>query len=255
MMAEMTNPAQRLYDIVQGVITYGEETYSDAHPDFPIATVRVADVWMETLGISPEAGDRSGFYVSLTGTLRLIDLCEQTSKRCEAMNSEDLELYLEDLGRLRSFIFGIDAMNWPTFRQDFSDDFLRSFRWPARIMSREFDETVIPTDELEELQAEARELASKVLDSELSSDLKRTLSEALLAIDGAIGDYKVAGAGGIRGALDQTVGAMTRHRDAVDKALESGGKAVLSECQKFIVKSDGVVSGASGVAPLTGSSV
>ena len=225
-MAEMTNPAQRLYDIVQGVIVYGEETYSDIHPDFPKATVRVADVWMETLGISPEAGDRSGFYVSLTGTLRLIDLCEQTSKRCE-------------------------AMNWPTFREDF----LRSFRWPARIMSREFDETVIPADELEELQAEARKLASKVLDSELSSDLKRTLSEALLAIDGAIGDYKVTGAGGIRGALDQTVGAMTRHRDAVDKALESGGKAVLSECQRLIVKSDGVVSGASGVAPLTGSSV
>ena len=43
-MAEMTNPAQRLYDIVQGVIVYGEETYSDIHPDFPIATVRVADV-------------------------------------------------------------------------------------------------------------------------------------------------------------------------------------------------------------------
>ena len=49
MMAEMTNPAQRLYDIVRGVITYGEETYSDIHPDFPISTVKVADVWMETL--------------------------------------------------------------------------------------------------------------------------------------------------------------------------------------------------------------
>ena len=28
-MAEMTNPAQRLYDIIQGVIVYGEETYSN----------------------------------------------------------------------------------------------------------------------------------------------------------------------------------------------------------------------------------
>ena len=28
-MAEMTNPAQGLYDIVRGVIVYGEETYSN----------------------------------------------------------------------------------------------------------------------------------------------------------------------------------------------------------------------------------
>ena len=28
-MVEMTNPAQRLYDIVRGVIVYGEETYSN----------------------------------------------------------------------------------------------------------------------------------------------------------------------------------------------------------------------------------
>lgn len=70
---------------------YGEEICSDIHPDFPISTVKVADVWVETLGISQEVdGHRSRRYESLTSMLQLVDLCGQASKRCEAMNSEDL---------------------------------------------------------------------------------------------------------------------------------------------------------------------
>ena len=79
-MAEMTNPAQRLYDIVRGVIVYGEETYSNIHPDFPISTVKVADAWMETIGVNPEKdGQRSRFYESLTDTLRLSQRSMATS--------------------------------------------------------------------------------------------------------------------------------------------------------------------------------
>ena len=250
-MTNQTNPLARLYDILETVITY-----TDAHHDPTMEggveeTTSLRSVWVKAIATgSLEDWEDEHYYDSLIELIRLIDRCQQTVNQSQSISSEDQKLFLDQLARVKEFAFGIHVMDWEDFSEQFTDDFLLALRWAVREMSRHISEPVVPEDELRSLQFDIEELIDKVLESNLSTDLKRSLIEGLRAIHKAIVDYRITGAEGIRETVDRNLGLIVRYRDEIEGVTDAEGKRTLSRYWRIVEKTDRLVSIGKKLLPL-----
>ena len=248
-MPEQTNPAKRLHDILDRVVSYGaEEGYMYSSQRQENVPREMREVWMEAMEIDPDEEDAEDrFHNSLSEVLLLINSCEQIVKRTSAM---DQDLHLEQLTQAKRVIFRVHATIWNEFRDEFNVHFMRSLQWAARDMTYHWDEEIISEESLATLQEGVEDIINRVVDSDLEYELKRVLIDGLEAVRQALLNYQMSGAEGIRQALDRNIGLLHRYREDFKVAYESDDQQVVVDFFGFLKKADIVVSPASKIKQL-----
>ena len=232
-MPEQTNPAKRLYAVLDRVISHGEEEgYIYTQSQQRQTSREMRNVWMEAMEIDEEDEDaEEKFHDSLSEVLLRINSCEQIVKRNDTMNQD---LHIEQLGRVKKVLFSVRGTTWREFREQFNRDFMRSLQWAAEDMSNYWDEEVISEENLGNLQANVEDIINRVADSELDAEFKQVLLDGLESVRQAILNYRVTGAEGIRNAVDRNVSSYARHQDDFKKASKTEYQNIIHAYKKII---------------------
>ena len=83
-MPNYSNPAWRIYEAMNEVMSYGEAHYSEVSPNF---SPQMRHVWMEAVGLDPDdvAHERT-FRDKLTQVMEQVILLEESIRRNQSMN-------------------------------------------------------------------------------------------------------------------------------------------------------------------------
>lgn len=225
-MPEQTNPAKRLYDILNTLIS-AESNFSGDPP--------VKACWMSAFEIEQD----KDFYDSVSKVVDLVRLYEQAVMR---NNTADTSKYLRILQAIQEGMFNVSSETWYAFRGRFDDNFMLAMQLACDSMYWDAEEVVSEGD-LEELQSEVEALINKVVSADLNDELKRVLADGLGAVRQAILDYRISGAEGLKQALSRNIDLIIRYRDEFKEADETeDGKAVVSGFRGVLKRLDGLVS-------------
>lgn len=196
-MPEYTNPAKRLYDSLNTIMT------------------------TRRLGSDARFADTIGQLFSI------INSYEQFVRRSETMAEDHKSVHLGQLQDVKSAL--AQSNSWEQVSSKLDKNFVRNFYWAAEEMSHHWDEYGIKEEDLASLQAEIDKLTSEIIDSDLDNQLKSVLTTGLNGVRQAILEYRIHGAEGLRQALDKSiVDMMIRYREEFEAA------STKTESQEFI---------------------
>ena len=225
-MPEQTNPAKRLYDILNTLIS-AESNFSGDPP--------VKACWMSAFEIEQD----KDFYDSVSEAMAIVHLYEQAVKRNPTI---DASKYTRAMQIIKEGMLNANSETWSAFRRRFDDNFMLvmemacdSAHWDAEEVIREGD--------LAELQSEVEALIDKVIGADLNDELKRVLADGLGAVRQAILDYRISGAEGLRQALDRNIALFARYHDELEGAYKTEeGKTVVSGFYDSLRQIDNITS-------------
>ena len=203
-MASPDNPAGRLYEIQDRACSF-------AQPNRPIK-----EVWAQVLGGYP--ADNGSLYYPLS---QLIQLTQNAKKSVQQLTDVDQTLYLKPFENIeRAFATTNLDQPWSEFKDRVDDATMIALRFVSDALSRMGTEDVIDPEVLSDLQSDVGSLLEKVLQSDLPDELKTVLIESLEDIRGAILEYRIRGADGLRRVLESSVGAVLRQREQTQRIHE-----------------------------------
>lgn len=232
-MPNYSNPAWRIYETMNEVMSYGNEHYSQVQPNYS-PPMRV--VWMEAMQLEPEEdADERTYRDKLTEVMEQVILLEESIRRNLSMNQK---VYLSQCDRVKRAIFQIEAKTYDEYSRLFNEDLLLMLQTSADALSHYSYEPIIPLDDLQRLQAEVDELLESVLSSDIPAELKKLLTEGLASIRDAILRYRVYGAEGIRKAVDRNLGLIFRHPEDFTSASNEESEDVLSKYKGFVLRAN-----------------
>ena len=239
-MTELTNPALRLYTLLEKVTSWGTQ--------HAVRDWSAQRVWVTAMDIDPEKEGAQEKSADLWAeTLILITSCEDLVRRTHTMNQD---LHLRQLRRVKTALFGGGVQTWVEYRKNLTDDFMISLQLVAENMSHHWYEEFIPEDALTDIQSEVEDLIRTILGSDLRGELKKALIDGLEEVRRAIVNYRVRGADEIRKAVDSNVVAFGRNLEYVSALTDDEDKDVVSAYRKFISKVDGITTAALKLKPL-----
>jgi len=196
--------------------------------DFDDATMQY--IWLHAIGTDEYVDDvdeaDEEFQEALSDALELVISCQRLVERTRSINQV---MHLRQLNRVRDAIFRASSQNWGEFRANFSEDFMMSLRWAAQDMSTHWHEQTIQMDELISIHKSVEELSERIIASSLDPSLKAVLLDGLEAMRRAILDYRIAGADGIRQAVDSNIGAVVRHFQDIMEVPDDEDKDLVNE--------------------------
>ena len=246
-MNELVNPIDRIYSLLQKVISFGDENCNTNRNESNLDPL-ARNVWIGALGLDyTESSDLAKYRNSLIEILNLTEQCNQIVKTNSALNHE---LYDDLLDNVRESIFGIEGLTWEEFRIQFNDHFLLNLRWAAELLSYHSSETVLQSDELNSLKSELDEITKKVWDSSISYDLREAILEGLEAIRRAIFEYELYGAEGLRNAVDKNVGLIHRYLNDFADLTDDDDVGVARSWLDYVWRLDKLASSASNIKQL-----
>lgn len=223
-MPEYTNPAKRLYDSLDTIMT------------------------RQRLGSDASFADTIGQLFSI------INSYEQFVNRSETMTEDQKSMHLGQLQDVKSAL--AQSNNWGQVSSRLDKNFVRNFYWAAVEMSHHWDEYGIKEEDLASLQAEIDELTSEIVDSDLDAQLKSVLTSGLNGVRQAILEYRIHGAEGLRQALDKIIDDMIRYREEFNAAsTENGTRELIRNCFEIILKVDNLVSTGLKIKQIAGTSI
>ena len=241
-MTVLTNPALRLYTLLEQVTSWGSQ---NARRDWSWR-----QVWMYAMTIDPEKeGAEENFSDLMNETLILINSSEDLVKRTHTLNQG---VHLRQFRRVKTALFGGGVQSWVEYRRIFNEDFMTSLQLVAENVSHHWYEEVIPADTLADIQAEVDDLVSRILGSGLPSELKRALVHGLEEVRRAIVNYRGGGADEFRKAVDSNIVAFGRNLEFFNALSDDEDKEVVSNYRNFISRVDGFTTAALKLKPLAG---
>ncbi len=205
-MTEYTNPAKRLYDILNLIM----DSQSLAGEHYDSSMYRLVGL----LGFGPDVD--LDFADSICQIFSLIHSYEQIVNRSESMPEERKGMHLSQLKDVKSFLVGLD--DWEQLIEGLDKNLIRSLQWAAGELNYHRDEYVIKEEDLANLQSEIDELTNEIVNSDLDAQLKSVLTGGLNGVRQAILEYRIHGAEGLRQALDKIIADMIRYREEFDAA-------------------------------------
>ena len=228
-MPEQTNPTKRIHEILKALISHEEKRDT---------SVPIQKFLMMLLNPSMNIND---FYDAISELIGIVNSCENVIKQNGDMTTEDKDLHLDQLRRVRIRLFNVKPGDEMTFSKQFSPDFMESLQWAARDMAYYWDEEIISEENLATLQTDVEDVINKVVDSDLEDELKRILFDGLESVRRAILNYQILGAEGIRQALDRNIGLIHRYGEDFKRASESDDTGVFSNLFDLLKKLDALV--------------
>lgn len=228
-MSEYTNPAKRLYDILNTIMTK-QRLIAEHHGPT-----------MSGLASLLGLGSEVSFADAIGQIFSIIHSYEQFVKRSQNMAKEQKSMHLDQLQVVKSAL--VQSDNWQRLSNGLDESLIRSLRWAAQEMSHHWNEYGIKEEDLASLQAEIDELTSEIVDSDLDIQLKSILTSGLNGVRQAILEYRIHGAEGLRQALDKIIADMIRYREEFNAAsTENGARELIRNCFEIILKVDKLVS-------------
>ena len=221
-MTTQTDPAKRLFEILDKVISYSEP--------FPSDTKAVV-IWKDCLEIPIE--NLPNFLSEL---ILIINTCERRIRQNKNISTA---LHLKPLTNVKNALFySVMSGTWEEFRDLLDDGTLLALEFVSEALSKSRAEALIDAETLEALQDGVEALLEKVLETDLDEQLKTVLIDGLESIRQAILDYRIYGAEGLRQALDKNVGLLVRYREDFQQASENNGRDVIFEFSNVLRKLD-----------------
>ncbi len=196
---EYTNPAKRLYDIFNAIMTSQRMIAAHHGPTMH----RLAGL----LGFRSEVS----FADAISRLFSIINPYEQFVTRSQTMTKDQKSMHLDQLQVVKSAL--VQSDNWQQLSNELDKSLIRSLQWAAEEMNHHWDEYGIEEEDLANLQAEIDELTSEIVASDLDAQLKSVLISGLNGVRQAILEYRIQGAEGLRQALDKIIADLARNRE------------------------------------------
>lgn len=209
-----TNPAKRLYDIFNTIMTK-QRLIAEHHEPTIYGLARL-------LGL----GSRMSFVDVIGQLFSIIHSYEQFVKRSETMRKDQKNMHLDQLQDVKAIL--VQSDNWQRLGSGLDKNFIRNLQWAAGEMNHHWDEYGIKEEDLASLQSETEELINKIVNSDLDIQLMSVLTSGLNGVRQAILEYRIHGAEGLRQTLDKIIADLARHRE------EFEAESTKTETQEFI---------------------
>ena len=147
--------------------------------------------------------------------LAVDDLFVQSEAAIRSIPGLDLPRYLRYFPAARKGLLAArldqDSRRYPPFQEALSDTVLQSVEFCGARIAEELPETVLPTDDLAEVEARLNALFAFTASAELDPALRQVSLDILQTLRAALADYRIHGAAGLREAVEQAVGKLTVH--------------------------------------------
>lgn len=229
-MAEQTNPAKRLYDILDATIA-AQSRLDSVEPS--------GRVWARLFNMGP----KEDFFDALGRIFSIIDSYEQFVKRSGTMTIEKKTMHLNQLREVKMAFFKARSSSWSELSIGFHGSLMTSMQWAAEDMKHYWNEEVVSKEALGNLQSEVEKLVNRVIQTNLNDQLKQMLLDDLEAIRQAILEYRIHGADGLRQALARSEDSLLRNYEDLKRASESvETRSVINEFLNILKNVDYLVS-------------
>lgn len=200
---QMSNPAGRLYILLQAAARNRNESFRNA--------------WSKALGI--EGSELNEFIRHYSEVLKLPSAIRWKTTDA-GFDDDELLWFLPDIEKAISNM-QLDTA-WGSVSSPIKDEHMRALNGHSTLLAKLAGEPTIPEDKLREIRDQAQQLFDTVVDDEtLDEDLKQFLLDALGEILDGIQNYWISGAAPVRSAVEQVIGSAVVEEVAFRKATNS----------------------------------
>lgn len=207
---QTTNRAKRLSDVIVAASKIPSKSENRQH------TVRQA--WCMVFGMDDPSTDTA--LIEVLGNLTIIrEEFDELIEMLEAIEGLNHELYVAPIKSLRGIVSNLNIIDasWGNYVHYFSKENLTSLRFVVDFVSNrnEFNEKVVPPDELAGILADANALYDQVLNSKLSRPTKRVFLEIIEQLRSAVHEYRLRGPKGLKNALARATTILISNQEVV----------------------------------------
>lgn len=196
------NPAGRLHALL---------TEAKKHPGQP----KAREVWAKVFKLEP-----NNVPEVLRSIAELSHLPEEIAERIRSLKDLDQELHLGWLPKLTKVFSHLNLeAEWSWFSERIDATVLLGIEYCSDRLSRTHPEPELPESELSALRQQVHSLIESTINSELATDLKDYTLRHLRAVERALQEYAIHGAGPLMSAYEQSMGSLASTRHGLGERL------------------------------------
>jgi len=220
-MGKTFNPAERLYIILE------KASRKESN-------ITIKQVWTEVFAVDPT--DSKGLFLCIADLIELVNEAKEQLKKFEDTNNR---LYLESFTNIDK-VLSITNLNsdWGAPKNILNDTTMLGLQHCSLALSRKQSEIRVEETKLKDLRDHVESLINKILDGDISKDLKEILLENLENIRRAIFSYEINGADGLKRAIESSVGSIIVNKVIIErdehKEVKSGFFDLLSKVNSLV---------------------
>ena len=167
--------------------------------------------------------------------LAVDDLFAESEAAIRSIPGIDLQRYLRYFPAARKALLGArldqDSRRYAPFQEALGEAVCQSVEFCGARIGEEFPETVLPTDDLGEVEARLNALFAFTASAELDPALRQVSLDILQTLRAALADYRIYGAAGLKEAVEQAVGKLTVH---YLRARKQGARLDLDQLDRLL---------------------
>jgi hypothetical protein len=193
-------------------------------------------------------GDMFGVQATDTSQILLIwaDLITLSSEAKEALNNLeniDHEIYLKPFIKLEKVLSTINLnQKWQTYSAEIDENTMYGLQFCSDTLGRSIGYSSIENKQISELQKEIEELAERIINTELPSELKDLIINNLENLRRALVVYRINGIDGLQREFERTVGSLVLHHSEIKNLeIESAGKHPVTDVFELMEKINKVI--------------
>lgn len=220
----ISNAAQRLLDVMSVARKQPPQT-------------KMEEVWRSSANL-PKDSSRSDVTRLLVGFLDQMDAIE---RQLRAMRVDGVETYTKSFDSIRAAIDPVllNHQKEDAFDKHMTGDEFARLEFCSLELEKVYPEDEINKAELQELLELVDSLSNEISESTLTSELKRSLLDAMMKIRASIMFYEIHGAQEIRAAIQQLIGVNFTEAESMASA-DQAGKLTLARVGELIDKGEKV---------------
>ena len=228
-MTTLDNPAGRLLAILEEAEKIGKKNTKQ----------KCREVWAQVLKVEVTETEKL-----FTGYLAIMNLTSLAKRSLEELDDVDPELHLSPFNRLQQGFSTVGFNHqWEQFNKFLDPATITGMKHCSHILSTTVGEKIITQQVLDELKEEIEQLQKRVMQANLSEELRALLFEKLEEMYKAVIDYNVNGANGMKQALESTIGGLWLAYEPVKNEVKEGN-SVVEEVLAFVDKYKNTVANA-----------
>ncbi|MBD0370295.1 MAG: hypothetical protein ICV60_05630 [Pyrinomonadaceae bacterium] len=201
------NPATKLFEVIDEARSYDMGVFTK-------------DVWSGVFDMPDELDQDDVLFKVLESLVALRKLFNETINSLHQIPDINEELFIEPIRRLARIVdlHGLHK-EWGDYKKYILPQDMHSLKYCEFLLSRhtEYQENIVPDEELKAILKGLNELYESVIASSLPSELKQSILTLIQDIRQAIHLYRINGAEALREALTKSMGVIIANKDSFEE--------------------------------------